>query len=127
MHVAAFVAKWRQSTLKERSAAQSHFNDLCAVLGVPSPTEADPASTFYAFERGAKKSEGGDGWADVHACALSQPAFRIAQRAAAGARRHPASVSCGPAEGRSAQAARSCPVADPDGPRVSLPHHRDRR
>src|SRR5687768_4675039 len=65
MHVAAFVAKWRQSTLKERSAAQSHFNDLCAVLGVPSPTEADPAGTFYAFERGAKKSEGGDGWADV--------------------------------------------------------------
>ena len=27
-----FVAKWRNAELKERSAAQSHFNDLCALL-----------------------------------------------------------------------------------------------
>jgi hypothetical protein len=24
-----FVARWQQATLTERSAAQSHFNDLC--------------------------------------------------------------------------------------------------
>ena len=29
-----FIAKWRASELKERSAAQSHFNDLCRLLGV---------------------------------------------------------------------------------------------
>ena len=43
-----FIAKWRASELKERSAAQSHFNDLCGLLGEPTPTDS-----------------GGDGWADV--------------------------------------------------------------
>jgi len=28
-----FIAKWSGSELKERSASQSHFNDLCALLG----------------------------------------------------------------------------------------------
>ncbi len=54
--IAEFVAKWSGARLKERSAAQSHFNDLCAALGVPSATEADPHGTFYAFERGAEKT-----------------------------------------------------------------------
>jgi len=30
-----FVAKWRHATLKERSASQSHFNDLRALLDQP--------------------------------------------------------------------------------------------
>jgi len=60
-----FQAKWRGVSLKERSASQSRFNDLCRVLGVPSPTEADPTGSFYAFERGAEKTDGGQGWADV--------------------------------------------------------------
>jgi hypothetical protein len=60
-----FVAKWRHATLKERSAAQSHFNDLCVLLGQPTPTEADPAGRWYTFEAGAGKPSGGNGWADV--------------------------------------------------------------
>jgi hypothetical protein len=60
-----FVAKWRQVALKERSASQSHFNDLCALLGQPTPVEADPAGIFYTFEAGASKQAGGEGWADV--------------------------------------------------------------
>jgi hypothetical protein len=60
-----FVAKWRQNTLKERSAAQSHFNDLCALLGEPTPAEADPKGIEYTFEAGAAKSSGGEGFADV--------------------------------------------------------------
>lgn len=40
-----FVAKWRPVTLKERAAAQSHFNDLCALIGRLAPAEADPAGT----------------------------------------------------------------------------------
>lgn len=60
-----FIARWRASKLKERSASQSHFNDLCALLGEPTPTSADPDGTWYTFERGAKKTGGGDGWADV--------------------------------------------------------------
>jgi len=60
-----FVARWRAVTLTERSAAQSHFLDLCRLLGQPTPTEADPAGAFYTFEKGAGKSSGGAGWADV--------------------------------------------------------------
>jgi type II restriction/modification system DNA methylase subunit YeeA len=60
-----FIAKWKASTLKERSGSQSHFNDLCRLLGEPSPTDADPDGTWYTFERGARKTGGGDGWADV--------------------------------------------------------------
>ena len=60
-----FIAKWRASELKERSAAQSHFNDLCHLLGEQTPTDADPAGEWYCFERGARKDSGGDGWADV--------------------------------------------------------------
>ena len=61
----AFIAKWRASALKERSAAQEHFIDLCRLLGEPTPAEADPTGETYCFERGARKDTGGDGWADV--------------------------------------------------------------
>ena len=60
-----FIAKWSASTLKERSAAQEHFIDLCRLLGEPTPAEADPAGETYCFERGARKDTGGEGWADV--------------------------------------------------------------
>ena len=60
-----FIAKWKVSQLKESSASQSHFNDLCALLGEPTPVEADPVGDRYCFERGARKDTGGDGWADV--------------------------------------------------------------
>ena len=60
-----FIAKWRASELKERSASQEHFIDLCRLLGEPTPAEADPAGEWYCFERGARKDTGGDGWADV--------------------------------------------------------------
>ena len=50
-----FIAKWRASELKERSAAQSHFNDLCRLLGEPTPRDADPIGEWYCFERGARK------------------------------------------------------------------------
>ena len=60
-----FIAKWRASELKERSAAQEHFIDLCRLLGEPTPAEADPTGAHYCFERGARKDTGGDGWADV--------------------------------------------------------------
>ena len=62
----AFIAKWRDTTLKERSAAQEHFLDLCRLLDEPTPAEADPTGATYCFERGAVRTDtGGDGWADV--------------------------------------------------------------
>ncbi len=60
-----FIAKWRASELKERSASQEHFIDLCRLLGEPTPAEADPTGEHYCFERGSRKDGGGDGWADV--------------------------------------------------------------
>ncbi len=60
-----FITKWRASELKERSASQEHFIDLCRLLGEPTPVEADPTGATYCFERGARKDTGGDGWADV--------------------------------------------------------------
>ncbi len=60
-----FITKWRAAELKERSASQEHFIDLCRLLGEPTPAEADPTGETYCFERGARKDTGGDGWADV--------------------------------------------------------------
>ncbi|MGC6328662.1 class I SAM-dependent DNA methyltransferase [Rhizorhabdus sp. FW153] len=60
-----FLGKWRNVELKERSASQSHFNDLCALLGVLDPISADPKGEWFAFEKGATKTSGGEGWADV--------------------------------------------------------------
>lgn len=60
-----FITKWQGATLKERSAAQEHFLDLCRLLNEPTPADADPAGSWYCFERGAAKAGGGDGWADV--------------------------------------------------------------
>ena len=60
-----FITKWSASELKERSASQEHFIDLCRLIGEPTPAEADPIGETYCFERGARKDTGGDGWADV--------------------------------------------------------------
>jgi hypothetical protein len=60
-----FAAKWRDVQTSERASAQSHFLDLCAMLGEPGPTQADPSGSWYAFEKGAEKLGGGDGFADV--------------------------------------------------------------
>ena len=56
-----FIEKWQHNTLTERAGAQAHFLDLCELLGVDKP--GDPDS--YCFERGAKKTGAGRGWADV--------------------------------------------------------------
>ena len=61
LDVASFIAKWRTSELKERSASQEHFIDLCRLLGEQSPAEVDPYGDTYCFERGARKDSGGEG------------------------------------------------------------------
>ena len=65
MTAAEFIDRWRKVTQTEKAVSQSHFNDLCAVLGERAPVEADPEGDEYCFERGAAKDGGGDGWADV--------------------------------------------------------------
>ena len=61
MTPAQFIAKWQHNPLSERAGAQPFFLDLCAMLGVPTPTDPDT----YCFERGATRTGAGHGWADV--------------------------------------------------------------
>ena len=61
MTPAEFINKWKDNKLSERAGAQAHFLDLCELLGVEKPN--DPAQ--YCFERGAKRTGAGRGWADV--------------------------------------------------------------
>jgi hypothetical protein len=60
-----FIARWRGTTRTERSAAQEHFLDLCALLGVPKPADVDPHGTEYTFEKSTRKIGDTAGFADV--------------------------------------------------------------
>ncbi|MEM7675551.1 MAG: DNA methyltransferase, partial [Myxococcota bacterium] len=60
-----FIAKWRDTKLKERAAAQEHFLDLCHLLDEPTPADSDRTGKDYGFEVGATKTTGGQGFADV--------------------------------------------------------------
>ena len=60
-----FIRKWDGVKLREKQASQEHFLDLCTLVGVPSPAQADPEGKWFCFEKGASKAGGGDGWADV--------------------------------------------------------------
>ena len=60
-----FVERWKASTLSERAAAQSHFIDLCEVLGQPHPAAADQTGEAYAFEKHVSTNDDGKGYADV--------------------------------------------------------------
>jgi type II restriction/modification system DNA methylase subunit YeeA len=60
-----FIEKWKPVALTERAAAHSHFLDLCALLGHDDPVKADPKGEWFAFEKGATKTGGGEGFADV--------------------------------------------------------------
>jgi len=67
-----FVEKWSKAQLSGRAASQSHFNDLCELLGQPTPVEADATGTDYCFEKhvkvvgaASKGSKGDAGFVDV--------------------------------------------------------------
>lgn len=60
-----FIEKWKKSKLKERSAAQEHFIDLCHLLEHETPAQADPEGKWFTFEYGAQKTTGSQGFADV--------------------------------------------------------------
>jgi len=60
-----FIRKWGPGgpafALSERAGAQAHFIDLCRVLGVAEPGDADNT----CFERGVTRTGAGQGFADV--------------------------------------------------------------
>ncbi len=65
LSLAEFVERWKAVTLTERAAAQSHFIDLCEVLGQPHPAAADQTGESFTFEKAVSKLHGGKGFADV--------------------------------------------------------------
>ncbi|KAA3662811.1 MAG: hypothetical protein DWQ04_12445 [Chloroflexi bacterium] len=60
-----FVAKWSQITQKETAVSQSHFNDICHLVGHQTPLEYDPAGKNFSFETQTEKPDGAKGFADV--------------------------------------------------------------
>ncbi|MFU8780088.1 MAG: hypothetical protein ACNA71_03585 [Kiritimatiellia bacterium] len=65
MTIQEFIAKWRSVEWKERSAAQTHFIDLCRVFDHPDPVTADPTGESFCFEKGVAKA-GGAGVPPAH-------------------------------------------------------------
>ena len=61
----AFIEKWGRVTINEKATAQEHFVDLCRLLGVKTPNEADPQGQFFRFEKPLTKTGGQAGFADV--------------------------------------------------------------
>jgi hypothetical protein len=62
----AFVAKYTKVTVNEKAAVQTHFNELCELLGVPKPLDYDPTGHEYRFEKHVSKiASTKKGYADV--------------------------------------------------------------
>jgi hypothetical protein len=51
MTPAEFKTKWAKVSAKESAAYQSHFDDLCRLLNLPTPLEADPKGEFFCFQK----------------------------------------------------------------------------
>lgn len=65
---AAFIQKWKKSTLGEDKHGKGsvlHFLDLCDLLGVEKPSDKDLDGSRFCFEKGVSKATGAKGWADV--------------------------------------------------------------
>jgi type II restriction/modification system DNA methylase subunit YeeA len=65
LSIAEFVHRWKINSQSERASAQSHFIDLCEVLGEKPPAAGDSTGERYAFEKYVGKTRGGKGFADV--------------------------------------------------------------
>jgi hypothetical protein len=54
---ASFAAKWRDFKLKERSASQEHFIDLCRLLGTPTPGDLQiPSGVHLSMAQADRRS-----------------------------------------------------------------------
>lgn len=51
MTPAEFKTKWAKVSAKESAAYQSHFDDLCRLLMVQTPLEADPTGESFCFQK----------------------------------------------------------------------------
>ena len=59
MTPAEFKKKWAKVSAKESAAYQSHFDDLCRMLDLPTPLKADPTGDeWFCFQKGVVKNLG---------------------------------------------------------------------
>jgi type II restriction/modification system DNA methylase subunit YeeA len=61
-----FVNKCADIQLKETAAAQSYFNDICRLVGYPTPVEYDSTGKDFSFETTTVQPGGQKGFADVY-------------------------------------------------------------
>jgi hypothetical protein len=104
----AFVSKWKGATLKERSAAQEHFIDLCRLLEQPTPGEADPTGAWYCFEKGAAKPGAGRAGPMSGAAAASAGSTKARARTSRPSLPPWRPPTAGRTTGRRCQTTRSC-------------------
>jgi len=64
MSVERFIQKWQNKHEPERAVSQSHFIDVCRLVGHPAPYDSTGGADF-AFEYPVRKLDGGAGLADV--------------------------------------------------------------
>ena len=77
MNPLEFKKKWGRYAGKETSGYQEHFNDLCRMLGQPTPAEADPSGEdFFCFQKRVVK--------DLELFTLSKPPSEAARRSPQG-------------------------------------------
>jgi hypothetical protein len=60
MTPAEFKTKWAKFAGKESAAYQDHFSDLCRMLGVQTPIEADPTGNEPRPRRRGSQSRKGE-------------------------------------------------------------------
>lgn len=62
-----FVERWRNTELSERASYQSHFIDVCRMVGYETPTGRglDSRGNIFTFEYSLTKTTGSHGFADV--------------------------------------------------------------
>ncbi|MEX2236469.1 MAG: DNA methyltransferase [Dehalococcoidia bacterium] len=65
MNAQEFAAKWKASTLKESQGDRAQFEDICRLVGHPTPSDADPDGSFFVYQRRTAKDNGRLGFADV--------------------------------------------------------------
>ena len=65
-------------TTSEKASSQSHFIDLCRMLGEPTAHEADPTGESYAFEK--RVTKGGEGTASRRPGRALGPLIAVSHR-----------------------------------------------
>ncbi len=60
-----FVKKWAEINVNEIAAAQSHFLDVCDLVGHPRPYDNPTTQEDFRFEKPAQKTTGSKGRADA--------------------------------------------------------------